>query len=310
MILNYPKFWNSKNSVFSLILLPISIIYFFVTKINEKTKILKKKKFKIKIICCGNILVGGTGKTPLTVKIYNELSKDKKCCTIKKYRYEHIDEINFLKKNSNLLAKNTRLNALEEAEKKCYEYAILDDGSQDYSFDKNVLILCIKSKNEFGNQYILPSGPLREPMSKIKDYNFAVINGNKNNRLEKLIKKYNNKIKIFYSRYEISNSENYFNKKYLAFSGIANNSDFFEILIKSNINVIIKKEFSDHHMYSEDEINTLIKIANKNNLHLITTEKDYLRISNNFQKKINYIKLNLTIDNINQFIQDIKHETN
>jgi len=310
MILTQPKFWNSKLNIFSIILLPVSLIYYIIIKINEFFKKLFKKKFNLKIICCGNILVGGTGKTPLAIKIYNELAKQKKCCTIKKYRAQHIDEVNLLKKYSKLFISKNRLNSLKMAENENCYYAILDDGSQDYSFKKDALILCVKSKNGFGNEYLLPSGPLREPMSKIKNYKFAIINGGLDKKLENKIKNINNNINIYYSKYEIENKENYLNKNYLAFSGIANNNEFFNILEKNQIKVILKEEFSDHHLYTKNEINKLLDKAKNNNLKIITTEKDYLRLDNNFRNKVEYIKLDLQIENFNHFITNLINEVN
>jgi tetraacyldisaccharide 4'-kinase len=274
MILKQPKFWNSKFNLYSLFLLPLTFLYFILIKINEFLKKLSKKKLNLKIICCGNILIGGTGKTPLAVMIYNELSKEKKCCTIKKHRTEH------------------------------------DDGSQDYSFEKNINILCIKSKNGFGNEYLLPSGPLREPMTKIKNYKFAIINGKLDTKLEDRLKKFNKNIDIYYSKYEIENKENYLNKKYLAFSGIANNTDFFDFLEKNKIKVIIKKEFPDHHIYNEFELNELLKMAKNQNLEIITTEKDYCRLNKDFAVKVQYLKLKLEIENFQQFLKNLKNEIN
>jgi tetraacyldisaccharide 4'-kinase len=310
MILKQPKFWNSKFNLYSLFLLPLTFLYFILIKINEFLKKLSKKKLNLKIICCGNILIGGTGKTPLTVMIYNELSKEQKCCTIKKHRTEHLDEINFLKKYTKLFSNKDRLLSLKQAENEGCQYAILDDGSQDYSFEKNINILCIKSKNGFGNEYLLPSGPLREPMTKIKNYKFAIINGKLNTKIEDRLKKFNKNIDIYYSKYEIENKENYLNKKYLAFCGIANNTDFFDLLEKSQIKVIIKKEFPDHHAYNEFEINELLKMAKNHNLEIITTEKDHCRLNKDFAIKVQYLKLKLEIENYQQFLKNLKNEIN
>ncbi len=310
MILKQPKFWNSKYNVYSLFLLPITLLYFILIKINEFLKKLSKKKLNLKIICCGNILIGGTGKTPLAIKIYNELSKEDKCCTIKKNRTEHLDEINLLKKYTKLFSNNKRFLSLKEAENEGYQYAILDDGAQDYSFEKNINILCVKSKNGFGNEYLLPSGPLRDSITKIKNYKFAIINGGLNTKLENRIKTFNKDIDIYYSKYEIENKENYLNKKYLAYCGIANNDEFFDLLEKNRIKVIIKKEFPDHYLYNEFELNELLKIAKNENLEIITTEKDYCRLNKNFATKVQYLKLKLEIENFQQFLKNLKNEIN
>ena len=65
-----PKFWNKKNSILSILLSPISVfLRIFVT---FKNKITKTRIFNIPVICVGNIYIGGTGKTPLSIKIANE----------------------------------------------------------------------------------------------------------------------------------------------------------------------------------------------------------------------------------------------
>ena len=67
MKLNKPNFWNKKNSVFSIILLPLTL--FVLLFIFLKKKFTKKIKFNIPIICVGNIYIGGTGKTPASIYI-------------------------------------------------------------------------------------------------------------------------------------------------------------------------------------------------------------------------------------------------
>jgi Tetraacyldisaccharide-1-P 4''-kinase len=90
-----PKFWDkNRQTIFSLILFPLSIIVNFVAKLK---RLKKGKKFKIPIICIGNIYLGGTGKTPISIEIFKILSSiNKKPVFIKKfYPYIH-DEINIL----------------------------------------------------------------------------------------------------------------------------------------------------------------------------------------------------------------------
>ena len=75
--MNYlkPKYWSKKNSFISKFLLPISLIYQIFLFIKQKFTI--KEDFNLPIICVGNIYLGGTGKTPLSIEIYKELEKKK-----------------------------------------------------------------------------------------------------------------------------------------------------------------------------------------------------------------------------------------
>ena len=299
-----PYFWKSKIHPFTLLLLPFSLIYFLLIKFNKINSILSSK-LKIKTICVGNLYLGGTGKTPLVKKIYDEIKKKERCCILKKFRKKHYDEIKLLNIGEDLFTPQKRIDGLKNAESKGYATVVIDDGMQDYSFKKDISILCVKSKTGFGNELILPSGPLREPLKEIEQYKIAVVNGIKNENINNTLKKYNPNIKIFYSHYEIENIEELYNKKFLAFSGIGDNDSFFEILKKNNIKILDTAEFEDHHKFTEKEILKLTKIANNKNLHLITTDKNYNNIPQKFKSIINYTSIDLIINNSNEFLNEI-----
>ena len=114
------------------------------------------------------------------------------------------------------------------------------------------------------------------------------------------------KIKIFYSKYKAQNADKFKNKKVLAFAGIGNPNNFFNFLKDNEINPIKEIKFPDHYNYSEKEIEELTDKAKKNNLILLTTEKDFFRIKEKFKKDIDYLKIELEIENRIEFIQEIK----
>ena len=66
-----PKFWESKNNILTILLIPFSVLFYFL--ITLRKSVINPKKFKIPIICVGNIYVGGTGKTPVSIKVANIL---------------------------------------------------------------------------------------------------------------------------------------------------------------------------------------------------------------------------------------------
>ena len=170
-----PLFWNSKN-IISIILYPLSI---FALVINKFKELDLKKKFLIKTICVGNIYLGGTGKTSLAIEIQSLVKKKFKTVFIKKNHTDQLDEINLLKTKGELISKSSREEALYLAKKKKYELAILDDGLQQKNIEYDLKIICFNAKDGFGNKYLLPAGPLRESISKIKNYDIAFINGEK-----------------------------------------------------------------------------------------------------------------------------------
>ncbi len=78
-----PKFWDKKNNSFlSILLYPLSIIYYLISIIRKKITI--TQKFNIPIICVGNIYIGGTGKTSAAIEIIKILNQSKKVCFLTK----------------------------------------------------------------------------------------------------------------------------------------------------------------------------------------------------------------------------------
>ena len=132
MNLKKPKFWDKKKpNLNAYLLYPIAFLIDLAKTLFPKPN---KKKFKIKTICVGNIYLGGTGKTSLSIKL-NKLLNERniKSCFIKKYYKKQIDEQKLLEKNGRLFLSTRRIDALERAENQNYDIAIMDDGLQDLS---------------------------------------------------------------------------------------------------------------------------------------------------------------------------------
>ena len=274
-----PFFWKKPRSFITLILLPITFFVFIF--ILVKKIINKAEKFNIPVVCIGNIYMGGTGKTPLSLLLAEELKTlGKKPAIIKKFYKDHKDEHLLIRKRGiPLILEKNRADSLKLAEKE-FDIAILDDGFQDYKIIKDLNILCFHSKQLIGNGYIFPSGPLRERLSAVRRAQIVVINGEKDLIFENKLKKINSKIYIFYSKYKLVNQGDFKNKNILAFAGIGNPENFFNLLIESGLNIKKTISFPDHYDFNKKEILEIIEKAKKQNYTILTTEKDFLRIKN------------------------------
>ena len=301
-----PKFWDKNRiSFFSFLLFPIALLVKLF--IFFKHLLVKPHKCSIPIICIGNIYLGGTGKTPLSIKISSILnSLNKNPVFIRKKYNSYRDESAMQKKVGQICEADKRIDAINEAIKNKADVAILDDGFQDYSIYKNLSIICFNEKQWIGNGLLIPAGPLRESLSALNRANCVVINGEKNSSIEGKILKKNKLIKIFYMKYKPQNIIELENKKFLCFAGIGNPDNFFNLLKQNNINVLQYISFPDHYNYSSVELENLLKKAKENNATLLTTEKDYLRIKENFKENIKYLKIEAEIENQKQFIEMIK----
>tara|TARA_B100001540_G_scaffold281790_1_gene272104 strand:- start:866 stop:1789 length:924 start_codon:yes stop_codon:yes gene_type:complete len=306
MKVNRPLFWNKINLI-SILLYPLSLITFVI---NILKKISHKRSFKIKSICIGNLYVGGTGKTPLSVKIRNILKKEYKTVFIKKKYFDQIDEQNILKSYGNLICTKDRDTAFKIAENQKYDLAILDDGLQEKNLNYNITIACFNSSDGIGNGLLLPSGPLREPVSEIKNYDAIFLNGEKNNiKLFKYLKKLNKDIKIFKARYVPTNLRSFnLRKNFLFFCGIGNPTEFEKTLKKYKFKIKYKFIYPDHYNFSDSVILDIKKLAKKKNLNIITTEKDYLRLNKKSRRNIKFLKINLNIKNEKNFTKFLKEK--
>ena len=301
-----PKFWDkNKISFFSVVLFPISLLIKLL--ILFKRYLTKTNQCSIPIICVGNIYLGGTGKTPLCIEIFSILKNLNMNPAFIRKKYDSFqDEVDLQKKVGPIYQSKRRIEAIKEAIFDKVNVAILDDGFQDFSIYKNLSIVCFNEKQWIGNGLVIPSGPLRENFSALKRANCVIINGKKNTDIENRILSKNKEIKIFYMKYKAQNSDEFKNKKVIAFAGIGCPENFFNLLKDNKINVTEEIKFPDHHKYSEKELENLINKTKKNNDILITTEKDYFRIIKNHKKNINYLKIKTEIENRNQFIDEIK----
>jgi len=313
MMIIKPKFWDYKSpNILSKILfpftLPIRVSNFFF---KYYPKIINKK---ITSICVGNIYLGGTGKTPTTIKLYNLIKKtEKKIATGKKYHSSHQDEIEILKKKTFLLTDRSRDKILSNAVKLGKKIIIFDDGLQDRYIDYDIKFVCFDSLSGFGNGNLIPSGPLRESLLSIKRFDAVFIKNikKKNQKIIDVIKKINPKIKIFNTRYKIKNKKNFdLSKKYLVFSGIGNSKSFYQFLKNEKFKIAKFLNFSDHYNYSDDDLKKIIDIAKIHSALIITTEKDFTKIPKIYKKKIKYIDIDLIIDNEINLIKFLKSKIN
>ncbi len=308
MKLKKPKFWDLKSpKLISYLLLPLTIPVIINNLLLKYRSI--KKIDKIKLICVGNIYLGGTGKTPATIKLFNICKKlNLNISAGKKFHSDQLDEEIILKNKTNLICEKSRRKVVEKAIKNNFDVVIFDDGLQDRTINYDLKIVCFDLENWIGNGFLIPSGPLREKVDSLKKYDIVFLKGKclDEEKIIKLIKDQNPKIKVFQSCYEAVNLIK-FNVKndYLIFSGIGNPNDFRNTLIENNFNVVDEIIFPDHYQYKQEDIDNIKFKAKKLNAKIITTEKDYVKISEKNTDNIDFLEIDLKIKNEKDLINFI-----
>ena len=315
MILKKPKFWDFKKpNFFAYLLYPFTI---FVEIHNIISTVIPKKKFtEIKTICVGNLYIGGTGKTPTSLFLYNLLKKNNiNPVTAKKFYKNQIDEQKFLKDNSNFISLSDREKIVKKAIEMKFDMVIFDDGLQEKWINYDIKFACFDSEKWIGNGRLIPSGPLREKMNALKNYHgifLKTVNDDSNlDYIYNKIREINPNIEVFESNIEIENISKFnIDRNYIIFSGIGNPDSFKKLLLKNKFKIIEEITFPDHYNYQDKDILKIIDKANSNNAEIITTEKDFKRIPQNFKEKISFLEINMKIKDENKLVQFLKTRIN
>ena len=295
MKFNKPYFWDYKKpNILAYLLLPFTYLLSAIIFILKKKKI---KTSQIKTICVGNIYIGGTGKTPISVKINKIINNlNFKTAFIKKKYSDQIDEQKILSSNGKLFCNASRVDSLKEAISKNIDVVIFDDGLQERSIEYDISFVCFNIQNWIGNGLCIPAGPLREKLKNIKKYDAIFLNGNGEEtiEIENVIKNIKPNIEIFKSKYVPMNLEEInIKQNYLAFSGIGNPQSFLKTLMDNNFKILKSINFPDHYDYTNKDIKEIKKAAKDLGAKIITTEKDYNRLDKNESDNIQYLKVEL-----------------
>ena len=292
-----PKFWDLKRpNLLSYLLLPFTI------------------PIRIKTICVGNIYLGGTGKTPTAIKLYKILQQTGlNIFTAKKFYKSQLDEQTILHKKTQFITANDREEIIKRGFQNNADLLIFDDGLQDNKIKYDINFVCFNAQNWVGNNFLIPAGPLREKLDSLKKYDGVFLKENNSNGSEivDLIKTFNNQIKIFFTYYQITNLATLnINKKYLIFSGIGDPSNFKNTLLKNNFKIVEEIIYPDHYQYKQKDIDKIKFKANQLNVEILTTEKDYVKISKENSDNIKFIEIDLKIKNEEKLTNFIKSKLN
>ena len=293
-----------------------------------KIRILNEHNTGVWVTCVGNLTTGGVGKTPIVIELANELSKTRKVAIVSRGYGAKLQNKNpnVIKDAKGLkfqdgtmcadepfqIAKKTKDNVVVITcanRKKAVEFAIikygidcviLDDGFSNRKIKKDKTIIVIDSAMRFGNNHLLPFGPLREPIREIKRADeIILVNKNDKNIDDAIewVKKFKKPVKIAQMQpkriYNIqSHAQVKLNKeRAIAFCAIGQPEQFFNFA--REYYEIIPVVFEDHHKYNQFDIDELIKMAKMNNITtFITTQKDETKLTS-FLKDVSEFSFNV-----------------
>ena len=180
------------------------------------------------------------------------------------------------------------------AQQSGYDLIVMDDGFQNPKLQKDLSLIIVDGGFGFGNQAVFPAGPLRESVTSGLDraQGVIVINRTKGIDLSPL-----GKAKQFDASIVLSKKgKESDNKKIVAFAGIARPEKFFDTLEANDYKLHAHHSFPDHHVYRRSELERIVAQADKAGINAITTEKDWIRLSDTWKEKISYLKIEIQFD--------------
>jgi len=284
--------WFLHKTPIAFLLCPIAWLYYLIGRVVYLFRKIGAYKSRRPIICIGNILAGGVGKTPIVRQIAMHLSAPVVMRGYKKtaQTYGAGDEALMLSSDGLQVHTGDRKSNIILLNKQLSESGpiVMDDGFQNPSIKKDVSILVFDEGLGYGNGFLLPAGPLREPKRGARRADAIIVI-----RYKKPRKKFKlpDNVPVFFATNKTVSPYGK-NQKLFAFAGIGYPKKFFAALD----NVVGRKSFPDHYQYTDADIDALRDAAARRGAKLITTEKDWVRLPESVRRQIEFARLETTID--------------
>ncbi len=284
--------WFLHKTPLAFLLLPVAFVYYIFSRIVYSWRKMFPYRSRRKIVCVGGLFAGGVGKTPIVRVIANRLDAP---VVMRGYKRSAKtgnigDEATMLMhdgiavhvghRKSNIMLLNRQKNENGPI--------LMDDGLQNPSIAKDISIVVIDESLGFGNRFLLPAGPLREPAGHAKCAD-AIIVIKREGAKRKF--KLPDGVPVFYATNKNIMPAGRFDR-IVAFAGIGYPKKFFRALP----NVVARRAFGDHYQYTDKDIEDLLNLAKRKNAKLLTTEKDWVRLPEYARDKIKFVKLETVLD--------------
>jgi len=279
-----PEFWKRRGAA-AMLLAPLGMLY--GASVAWKARHARPYRATARIVCVGNLTAGGSGKTPVALAIAARLQarRDRVFFLTRGYGgSEHGpvqaqasgdaarigDEALLLARCAPTIVSRDRADGAAYAAARGAQIIVMDDGHQNFSLAKDLSFVVVDGESGFGNGLMIPAGPMREPVAQGLARADAVIVMNTG---EPDLGRYKGPV----LRARLTAQRGILQgQKVFAFAGIGRPEKFVASLEEAGAIVTGTHFFADHHPFRTGEIAALKARAGQ--AHLVTTEKDYVRL--------------------------------
>ena len=311
-----PYFWaagldpHSRESapLARFLLTPFAHLYAWLGA--RRLRKVKPIKVSAPVICIGNLTSGGSGKTPVTQALraalhqrgvtaaslsrgYGGRLKGPIAVSSSSHTASDVgDEPLLLAQTGPAWISAKKVAGAQAMIESGAEVILMDDGHQNPTLHKNLSVIVLDAGAPFGNGYVLPKGPLREPIANgLKRAQAVVLMGD--GPVPQIVTV--SRLPVFRARLE--QVDTIPAGPLIAFAGIGRPERFFNALEAAGGDVCDTASFGDHHVYKASELARLAGFAKAHNASLVTTEKDFLRIPPSQQAGITAIRVRAVFEN-------------
>lgn len=291
-----PPFWWEKPDWRAFALSPLSFTYGFVA--GRRMHTAKREKIAAPVLCVGNFTVGGTGKTPVAIALARQAKRMQLKPGILSrghgggFSGPHIvdpshDSAKHVGDEPLLLAEhapvavtpNRAAGAQLLIDRHGCDFLIMDDGFQSARIHIDYALVVVDARYGLGNGRVIPAGPLRARVVDQLVYTSSLLKMGDGTAADRVVRQAARAGKpIYEARTRPRGKKAFAGKRFLAFAGIGHPDKFFDTVTETGAVVALSRAFPDHHVYGEDELAELLKTARDNDVRLITTAKDAVRL--------------------------------
>lgn len=286
-----PEFWyrrDPRSRLLATLLSPFGRIY--GTTVAYRARHSRPYRAHAKVVCVGNLTAGGTGKTPIAIAIarlltargariafltrgYRGSTRGPRFVSASDAAIDIGDEALMLSAVAPVVVSADRAAGAKLADEQGFDVIIMDDGHQNFSLTKDLSLVVVDAGAGLGNGRMLPAGPLREPVAQgLSRADAIIVNGTGTWSTSGMLP-------TIRASLVSTSSKEWVDQRVLAFAGIGRPERFFNTLAELKANVVGTETYGDHHVYTKSEISRLKDKARRENATLVTTEKDFVRLT-------------------------------